>query len=272
MSEPDLLKVEKEGPVAWLIINRPEKRNALNMAFFSRLSERMIELDGDPEVRVVVIKAEGPSFALGMDLEEASDQSRSIFQIAGVDDREHLRRKIIELQESINLIERCRKPVIAAIHGHCVGGGIDIISACDIRMASKDAVFSIAETRMAIIADMGTLQRLPTIIGQGWFRDLALTGRFFSADEAMQMGLVTRLCDTREELQAAARKLAQEIAANSPLAVEGTKEVILYTRDNGVFPGLSYVAQKNAAVLVSEDLMEAFHAFLEKRRPQFKGT
>ena len=269
MNDQDLLNVEKEGSIAWLILNRPEKRNALNMAFFSKLSKLMVQLDDDPEVRVVIIKAEGPSFALGMDLDEASEQS--MLQIAGVDDREKLRRKIIELQESMNVIERCRKPVIAAVHGHCVGGGIDIISACDIRIASRDAIFSIAETRMAIIADMGTLQRLPTIIGQGWFRELALTGRFFNADEAFGMGLITRLCENRNELYIEAKKLAEEIAANSPLTVQGTKDVINYTRDNGVYPGLEYTAQKNAALLVSEDLKEAFRAFMEKRPPQFKG-
>jgi len=269
MNDNDLLKVERDGHIAWLILNRPEKRNALNMAFFPRLSELVAQLDEDPEVRVVVIKAEGRSFSVGMDLAEAS--SGDLFAGAGVDDRERLRRKIIEMQENVNIIERCRKPVIAAVHGHCVGGGIDIITACDIRIASKDAIFSIAETRIAIIADVGTLQRLPTIIGQGWFRELALTGRFFTAAEALQMGLVTRVCEDRETLYTEARKLAEEIAANSPLTVQGTKDVINYTRDNGVYPGLDYVAQKNAAVLVSEDLMEAFQAFMQKRPPKFKG-
>jgi len=177
----------------------------------------------------------------------------------------------LDLQETINTIERCSKPVIAAVHGYCLGGGIDISSASDLRIASKDAVFSIRETKVGIIADMGTLQRMPAIIGQGWFLDLALTGRDFSAEEALQMGFITRICETREELIAEARRLAEEIAANSPLTVSGTKEVINYTREHGVNASLQFVAQKNAVLLYSEDLREAVGAFLEKRPSQFKG-
>lgn len=269
MGDSDLLKIEKKGHIACLTLNRPEKRNALNMAFFPKLYELVSQVDEDTEVRAVVIKAEGPSFSLGMDLAEAS--SGDIFTVGSVADREQLRRKIIQMQEYVNIIERCRKPVIAAVHGHCLGGGLDIITACDIRIASRDAIFSIAETRIAIIADMGTLQRLPAIIGQGWFRELALTGRFFTADEALQMGLITRICENRDKLNEEAQKLAKEIAANSPLTVQGTKDVMNYTRDNGVYPGLQYTAQKNAALLVSEDLNEAFQAFMEKRPPEFEG-
>ena len=187
------------------------------------------------------------------------------------DERELLRKKIAKLQLGITAIEQCRKPVIAAIHSHCIGGGIDLISACDIRLAAADVVFSIRETRMGMIADLGTLQRLPCIIGQGWFRELALTGRDFSADEALQMGLITRICETRENLYQVAERLAGQIAALPPLAVQGVKDVINYGRDHGVDAGLHYVAQKNAAALPSEDLMEAVTAFMEKRDPVFKG-
>jgi len=189
----------------------------------------------------------------------------------GADDRDALRKTILDLQESNNAIERCRKPVIAAVHGHCIGGGVDLLSACDIRLASTETIFSIRETRLAIIADLGTLQRLPHIIGQGWFRELALTGRDFSAAEALQMGFVTRVCDSREATVGAAAELAREIAGLAPLTVQGVKEVINYSRDNGVYPGLAYVAQKNAAALSSEDLMEAVTAFMEKRDPVFRG-
>jgi enoyl-CoA hydratase len=161
--------------------------------------------------------------------------------------------------------------VIAAIHSHCIGGGVDLISACDIRLATADAVFSIRETRMGIIADLGTLQRLPHIIGHGWFRELALTGRDFTAAEALQMGLVTRVCDNQEELYSEARVLAGQIADCPPLTVQGVKDVILYSRDHGIESGLKYVAQKNTAALPSEDVVEAVTAFMEKRKPVFKG-
>ena len=124
---------------------------------------------------------------------------------------------------------------------------------------------------MAVVADLGTLQRLPHIIGHGWFRELALTGRDFTAEEALNMNLITRLCEDRDSLYEEAKKLAHEIAACPPLTVQGVKDVILYSRDNGIYPGLEYVAQKNSAILPSEDLMEAFNAFMEKRSPEFKG-
>ena len=267
MSNDAPLKVEKDGFVAWLILNRPEKRNTMNYAFFDALIHHFTEFDKDPDVRAVVIKAEGKSFTAGIDLMEMAP----MLQGNGVEFRERLRKNIIQFQESMNVIERCRKPVIAAVHSHCIGGGVDLISACDIRLATKDAVFSIRETRIAIIADLGTLQRLPHIIGHGWFRELALTGRDFSGEEALKMGLITRLCQDRDSLYDEAGKLAAQIASNPPMTVQGVKDVILYSRDHGVYPGLTYVAQKNAAQLPSEDLMEAFQAFMEKRAPQFKG-
>ena len=260
-------KVEREGHIVWVVLNRPEKRNTMTMEFFQGLSVLFQGIDEDPEIRVVVIKAEGKSFTAGLDLQEGAQ----LIQGGTADVREALRKKIIELQDSMTAIERCRKPVIAAIHGHCISGGIDLSSACDIRIATEDAVFSIRETKMAMVADLGTLQRLPTIIGQGWFRELALTGRDFSAEEALRMGFVTRICPDREDLYTEARKLADEIAANSPLAVQGAKDTILYTRDNGIAAGLQYVAQKNTSLLPNEDLMEAFQAFMQKRAPHFKG-
>lgn len=267
MRENLAINVEMDGHIAWLNLCRPERRNAMGMAFFEELTDHFRGFDEDPNVRVVVIRAEGKSFSVGLDLMEAG----TMLIGKGADEREILRKKILELQESNNAVERCRKPVIAAVHGHCIGGGVDLLSACDIRLASADALFSIRETRIAIIADLGTLQRLPHIIGQGWFRELALTGRDFTAAEALKMGFVTRVCENREALIKAAGSLAQEIAGLAPLTVQGVKETINYSRDNGVYPGLAYVAQKNAAVLPSEDLMEAVTAFMEKRDPVFHG-
>jgi enoyl-CoA hydratase len=261
------IALEMDDHVAWLILNRPETHNAMGMAFFRELTAQMRRLDEDDTVRVVVIRAAGENFTVGLDLMEAG----GLLGGKGADDRERLRRVIQELQESNNTIEQCRKPVIAAVHGHCIGGGVDLLSACDIRVASAQARFSIRETRMAIIADLGTLQRLPHIIGQGWFRELALTGRDFTAAEALQMGFVTRVCENRAATVAEADRLAREIAGLAPLTVQGVKDVINYSRDHGVYPGLAYVAQKNAAALSSEDLMEAVTAFMEKRDPVFHG-
>ena len=267
MNDNANFKVEIDHHIAWLTLNRPEKRNAMGLAFFEQIAGWFDDFDQDSDVRVVVIKAEGRSFCAGTDLKEASE----LLGQGSADGRDRMHQKIMELQKSLTKIERCRKPVIAAIHGHCVGGGMDMICACDVRLATKDAVFSIRETRMGIIADVGTLQRLPHIIGQGWFRELALTGRDFTASEALQMGLITRICDDRPGLYKEARNLADQILACPPLTVQGTKETIIYSRDHGVEAGLQYVAQKNAAALPSEDLFEAMNAFMEKRAPVFKG-
>ncbi len=267
MSE-DILKIEKDGAIAWLILNNAKKRNVMGFAFFEGLIEKFNELDKDPDVRVIVIKAEGKSFTAGLDLTEAG---ALLAGGTGADARETMRRHVVELQDSMNVIERCRKPVIAAVHSHCIGGGIDMLCACDIRISTKDAIFSIRETRIAIIADLGTLQRMPTIIGHGMFRELALTGRDFSGQDALDMGFVTHVCEDQEALLKKAAELAEEIAVLPPLAVQGVKDVIIHGRDNGVYPGLQYVAQKNSAQLPSEDLMEAVTAHMEKRAGNYKG-
>ena len=261
-------EVKKEGFVTWLILNRPERRNTMDHPFFDGLVRLFQEFDEDPEVRVVIIRGEGKSFTAGIDLQGLG----SMLQGSGAASREGLKNEIRRLQKGATAIEKCRKPVIAAVHSHCIGGGVDLCCACDVRLASRDALFSIRETKMAIIADLGTLQRLPDIIGHGWFRELALTGRDFSAEEALRMGFITHLCEDRDALYEEARRVAFEIASCSPLAVQGVKEVILFSRDHGIGPGLEYVAQKNASALQSEDLMEAIQAFREKRPPDFKGN
>ena len=268
MAEENLVLVEKEGHVAWLVINRPQKMNALSMATINGLRDASRQLEADSEVRVIVLKGEGRCFTVGLDLKEAALELIPDDSVAG---REQLRKKILDLQDCVTVFENCRKPVIAAIHGFCYGGGLDFTSACDIRVATEDAVFSIRETKVAIIADMGSLQRMPNIVGEGWTRELALTGRDFTAEEAQQMGFITHTCADRDTLYVKADELAREIAANSPLAVEGTKEVLNYTRDHGVSAGLEYVAQKNAVYLYCEDLKEAMQAFAEKRQPKFRG-
>lgn len=267
MTETSCFKVEIEGHTGWLTLNRPEKRNVMGTAFFKEIGYCFDDFDRDPNVRVVIVKAEGKSFSAGTDLKEAA----TLLGHGSADGRERMQKDIEALQRAFTRIERCRKPVIAAIHSHCIGAAVDMICACDIRLATTDAVFSIRETRMGIIADVGTLQRLPYIIGHSWFRELALTGRDFTAQEALKTGLVTRICEDRPTLYEAAKKLAAQIAACPPLTVQGTKEVINFSRDNGIAAGLQYVAQKNAAALPSEDLIEAVAAFMEKRKPLFKG-
>ena len=267
MTTDPYFRLDITGHIARLTLNRPDQRNAMDLRFFDTLKAHFEALDADPKVRVVVLDAEGKSFTAGLDLAAAG----GLLSNPGADGREALRLKVLELQAALDAVEACRKPVIAAAHSHCIGAGVDLLCACDIRLASEDAVFSIRETRMAIIADLGTLQRLPHIIGQGWFRELALTGRDFKAQEALQMGFVTRVLPDREALLEEALNLAAEIAALPPLTVQGVKDVANFSRDYGTVAGRQYVAQKNAAAIISEDIVEAVGAFMEKRQPNFKG-
>ena len=267
MARGEIFTVEQKNDIAWLTFNRPEKRNAMDFDFFKELTVHFKRFTSDASTRVVVIKAAGKSFTAGTDLAAAM----SILGGGAADDRELLLRNIRELQEGIQAIEDCTKPVIAAIHGHCIGGGVDLICACDIRLAEQSTRFSIRETRMGIIADLGTLQRLPRIIGDGRCRELALTGRDFDAPEAYALGLLSRVCDGRTHLYNEAEELARQVANNPPLTTQGVKDVLNYSRDISVDSGLRYTAQKNATVLYSEDFIEAITAFKEKRKPQFRG-
>ncbi|MBN2034796.1 MAG: crotonase/enoyl-CoA hydratase family protein [Deltaproteobacteria bacterium] len=267
MEDYTRFKIEKEGFTTRLILNRPEKHNAMDLPFFTELLAAFVSFDEDPDVRVIIIQGEGKNFSSGLDLGTLP----GLVQSTAADAREGLRRMILKAQESMTAIENCRKPVIAAAHGVCIGGAVDLLSACDIRFASGDAVFSIRETKMAMVADLGTLQRMPHIIGESWFRELALSGRNFTAEEALRINFISRICEDTSSLYREARDLAEEIAGCSPLAVQGVKDVMRFNREHGVRAGLEYVAQKNAAILMSEDLLEAAQAFAEKRPPRFKG-
>jgi enoyl-CoA hydratase len=183
--------------------------------------------------------------------------------------REALRRLILQLQGDISSLEHCRKPVIAAIHGACVGGAIDLITAADIRFASADAYFAVREIDMGMTADVGTLQRLPRIVGEGVARELCLTGRRVDATEAASLRLVNRVLDTPEALLTHARQVAAEIAGKSPLAVRGTKQVLNYSRDHSVADSLEYVANWNAAMLLSADIQQAVMASMRKTPARF---
>jgi len=267
MDNFECFRLEKKKHIAHLVFSRPEKRNTMSMAFFRELREVMAYIDEQEDLRVVLITAEGKSFTAGLDLMEAS----SLFKETNAGSRHNFRKMIMDMQDCFTAVERCRKPVIAAVHSHCIGGGVDLMCVCDIRMASQDAVFSIRETRLAMVADLGTLQRITPIIGDGWTRELAFTGRDFNAAHALKIGLITHMYPQRDRLYQEAFRLAEEISDMSPVTIQGLKETMNYSRIHGVAAGLEYVAQKNSAILPSEDIMEAFQAFMEKRKPTFTG-
>jgi enoyl-CoA hydratase/carnithine racemase len=249
MDNKELFKIRRDGHIVWLMFNRPEKRNTMTVEFYRDIKDHFNRFDADPDVWVVVIGGEGKSFTAGTDFEAL----QSLAGDGSAASRNVTHRTILWGQDCFSAIERCRKPTIAAVHSHCIGGGVDLISACDIRIASRDALFSIRETRLGFIADAGTLQRLPFIIGQGMFRQLSLTGRDFSAGEALAMGLITGLYENRDELYREAQKLAVTIASRPPLSVQHVKEAIIFGRDQGVHAGLQFGAQKHAATISPED-------------------
>ena len=217
----------------------------------------------------IVIAGRGPSFTVGLDLVAFGSIAAS--DGSPVAQRRNLLSKIKRMQWTMTSLDKCDKPVIAAIHGYCLGGGIDLITACDVRLAAADAVFSIRETRIAMVADVGTLQRLPRIVGAGHTAELALTGKDIGAERARDIGLVNDVLPDVEAVQKAAIEMAHEIAANSPLAVQGTKHVLRAADGKSVDEALEYVALWNSSFLQSNDLMEAMAAFVEKRPPEFKG-
>jgi enoyl-CoA hydratase len=269
-----VLTIERSDHVATLWLDDPDRRNALGPAFWDELPLRMRDLNEDPAVRVVVIAARGKHFTIGLDLKAFGGMLGGDGEPAPSDTvrRQRLLAGIKRMQASITAVADCPKPVIAAVQGYCIGGGVDLITACDIRLASSDALFSVRETRLAIVADVGTLQRLPGIVGEGHLNELVFTGRDVPAARAREMGLVNDVLPDAAALQTAASAMAADIANNSPLAVQGAKAVLRASRGRSVAEGLDYVALWNASFVQSNDVVEAMSAFIEKRAAKFSGT
>jgi enoyl-CoA hydratase len=263
----ETIRVDREGTIVTVTILEKTMRGV----FFAEIGAAFRELAEDSELRAVIIRAEGTSFTYGLDLMSAATDLGAALQGGGAATRMELLRTIQRFQSCFNAIEECPVPVIAAVHNWCIGGGVDLICACDLRLASADSRFSVRETKIAIVADLGTLQRLPRIVGPGHARELAFTGKDISAERAATIGLVNHVYEDREATDAAAKALAAEIAANPPLTVRGTKQVMRQSEKGSLGDGLAYVAAWNAAFLASEDLGEAMSAFLGKRPPNYKG-
>lgn len=264
------LRLEKSDGVAEVVLTGPGKGNAMGPDFWREMPQLFAELDWDESVRVVIVRGEGDHFSYGLDLATMTGAISSTGDNLAAE-RTRLLDKVGEMQAACDRVAECRKPVIAAVSGWCIGGGLDLVAACDIRLCSSEARFSLREVRIAIVADLGSIQRLPRIIGEGNTRELAFTGKDITAERALQMGLVNEVSETKGDVIEAARRMAREIAANPPLVVQGLKQVMNYCADKSVADGLRYVAVWNAAFLASHDLGEAFRAFGERRAPKFEG-
>ena len=272
--DPTCFEIEMEGRVAHLRLNRPDELNSMVRAFWSEIPTAMAELDDRGDVGAVVISSTGKHFSAGMDL--------GVFTGGGGDDltggggkveegrsRARLYQLVQKLQDSFTAIERTRMPVLAAVQGGCIGGAVDMVTACDLRYASADAFFCVQEINLGMTADVGTLQRLPKIIPEGIAREMAYRGHRVPAARAREVGLVNDVFDTHEDLVAGTLEIAQEIASKSPLAIWGTKEMINFSRDHSVADSLRHMAAWQSGMFQPADMMETFVAKGEKRDPSF---
>ena len=266
------LAVETQDHVARVTLIGPGKGNAMGPAFWSEMPGLFAALDADRDVRAIVITGSGRNFSYGLDVPAMGGTFSAL--LAGdalARPRAEFHAEIRRMQNAISAVADCRTPTIAAVHGWCIGGGVDLISAVDIRYASADAKFSVREVKLAIVADVGSLARLPMILSDGHLRELALTGKDIDAARAERIGLVNDVFDDAEATLAAAHATAAEIAANPPLTVHGVKDVLDQQRVAAVSESLRYVAAWNAAFLPSKDLTEGIAATFEKRPPDFTG-
>lgn len=272
MPDYEFYIVEKKPPIAWVYLNRPQKLNAMHPPAWKESIPIFEDLDNDNDIKVVIISGKGKCFSAGIDLLSMAAELPELGnkeQKGGI--KWSLLPRIYAMQDTNTCIEKCRKPVIAAVHGFCIGAGLDMTTACDIRLCSSDASFSLREAGVAFVADVGVLQRIPLIVGQGIARELAYTAKYIDAKRAKEILLVNEVFDTHEALMTGAEKMALEICENSPLAVQASKNVLNYCVGKSIDDGLKYVASISANIIPSDDLMEAMIAMMEKRKPKFTG-
>jgi enoyl-CoA hydratase len=261
------LEITIEENIATVALARTDNMNALSLAFTAEIANAFRELGSNDEARVIILASKATAFCAGLDLKEFAAIGMKGSAKSSLEFPEKLR----SLFDCCDGIEACPKPVIAAINGLCIGGGLDIVSACDIRLCTEEASFSLREAAIGLVADMGVLQRLPHVIGQGFTREMAFTARFYKAKEAQAMGLVNAVYPDQPSMMEGAKKLARQIAANAPLAIQATKDVLNASRHLPVQDGMSLAKHKNMILMLSQDLKEAFVSFMEKRKPEFKG-
>jgi enoyl-CoA hydratase len=268
-------KYTSEDGVGHLVLNKGEDLNKMTMNFWYELPKILDEVDRDASLRVLILTSTGKHFCAGMDLKNFGTLGNDAEKKTNVPDKarigENLYRVAKELQDMLSKLEKLRIPVLAGIQGGCIGGGLDLVTAADMRFASKDAFFCIQEVNIGMAADIGTLQRLPRVIPEGKVRELAYTGRRMPAEEALETGLVNKVYESQEDMVSGLKEMAAVIASKSPLAVYGTKAILNFSRDHTIAEGLEYNALWSGAMLPQEDMAEAMMSNMEKRDPEFKN-
>ncbi len=261
--------LEIKDKVAHVNMCRPDEFNSMNKAFWSELPHLIDAISNDASARVIVLSGEGKHFCAGMDLANFTQGGEGPKAHLGMR-KESGYRVTLDLQYTITCLEKARIPVIAAIQGACVGGGVDLATAADFRFCTKDAFFCIQEINIGMAADVGTLQRIPRLIPEGVVRELAYTGRRFLSEEALKHGMVNQIFDTREEMMQGVMEVAKEIASKGPLAIAGTKESLNYGRDHTVEESLNHIALWNTAVGINDEMGTVFKAKAENKEPEFE--
>ncbi len=261
--------IELDDGVATVTLNRGEQLNTMVPAFWDELPALVRELDGSGGARVMVLASTGRHFSAGMDLAVFGDRPDEDLKAGPGRLRANFRSNLLHLQETFSVLEKARMPVLAAIQGGCIGGAVDMVTACDMRYATEDAFFCIQEINLGMTADVGTLQRLPKLIPEGVCRELAYTGRRMPAAEAKAVGLVNDVFKDHEALLDGVGEVARQIAGQSPLAVWGSKEMITYARDHSTADSLDHIATWQAGMFQPADMVEAFAAKGEGREPNF---
>ena len=266
--------IEFLGHVAHIRLNRPEKRNAMNWDFWRDLPRIVGDIDTYARARCILLSSTGPVFSAGLDLSLFGQDVFASSKTAKMNEKElqtpqNFMSFLSFLQDSISSLQKARIPVICAIQGGCIGGGVDLICSADIRLATNDAFFSIRETKIGMVADVGTFPRIVKLLPEGIVKELAFTGRNFSAQEAKEYGFVNKLYENHDSLIEGALEIAYEIASNSPAAVYGCKRVIDFSRDHTIDEGLEWINMWNASMLSQSELMEGFQSYKSKKEGNF---
>ncbi len=267
-----LVTYHRDGRVGFITLNRPQKRNAMSLSLWKDLDRAIGMAEKDPEARVVLLAGAGKSFCAGLDLSPENKIIATVTGPANAAQKVALFKEVKQVQAIHTRLERLSQPTIAAIHGHCLGAGLELILCCDIRLCSEETVFALPEATLAIITDVGGLQRLPKVVGQGHAREIAFRGHRFNAQHARAINLVNNVYPDKDTLDTKALEMAIEIADNPPFAVQGAKDVFLFNDEVPMDQALDYNAARSSMIMPSEDLFEAISAYLEKRKGNFKGA
>lgn len=267
-----LVTYRREDHVGFITLNRPEKLNAMSLSLWDSLSRAISDAEEDSESRVVVLRGEGRSFCAGLDLSPENDLIHMVTATPSAKQKTDFYNVVKRIQSYHTRMERLSQPSIAFLHGHCLGAGLELALCCDFRICSAETLFGLPEATLAIITDVGGLQRLPRVVGQGHAREIAFRGHRFDAQHALIINLVNHVYPDQETMNVEGIKMALEIAANPPLAVQGAKDVFLYNQEVSIDRALEFNAARSSMIMPSEDIFEAFSAYMQKKKGNFKGV